>query len=450
MTGSNPDGEEGRAMFQKLYAAHVAEMQIRWERIMAAEDVAAILLHGGTPMISFLDDYEYPFRPNPLFLSWVPLTHHHDSVLLVRPGERPVLWFYQPEDYWYLPPADPESWWADQFDVRIVSSPDAWSSDLPKVRGGLIALGDAVALKARFPKAQLNPPGLLTTLELERTRKTPYEIACMRTANQQAVLGHRAAESAFREGQAEFDIHLAYLAACRQNDSRLPYHSIVALNRHGAVLHYQGRDLDPPERSRSFLIDAGSTVNAYAADITRSHSREPGEFSELIRVLDLMQQALGGKVRPGVDFKALHLETHLRIAGILADAGIIKIVAEEAVAAGLSSVFFPHGLGHFIGLQTHDVAGLLDNEGIPVPRPEGHPFLRLTRVLEASNVVTIEPGLYFIESLLERWKAGKYASAVNWRVVEAFSPYGGIRIEDNVVATVSGPENLTRAAFATV
>jgi len=435
-------------MFQKLYDAHVAEMQSRWEGIMASENVAAILVHAGTPLISFLDDYEYPFRPNPLFLSWVPLTHHHDSVLLVRPGKKPVLWFYQPEDYWYLPPANPESWWADQFDVRIVSSPDAWSSDLPKGQGGLNALGDSEALKAHFPEARLNPPGLLTRIQLERTRKTAYEIACMRKANQQAVAGHLAAERAFRDGRAEFDIHMAYLVACRQSDSRLPYHSIVALNGHGAVLHYQGRDVNPPEHSRSFLIDAGSTVNAYAADITRSYAREPGEFSELIRMLDMLQQDLGGKVRPGADFKDLHLETHLGIAGILAAAGIIKIDAEEAVATGLSSVFFPHGLGHFIGLQTHDVAGLLGNDGIPVPRPEGHPFLRLTRVLEAGNVVTIEPGLYFIHSLLQRWKAGRYASAVNWPAVEALSPCGGIRIEDNVVATASGPENLTRAAFA--
>ena len=435
-------------MFQELYDAHVAEMQSRWERSMAAENVAAILVHAGTPLISFLDDYEYAFRPSPLFLSWAPLTHHHDSVLLVRPGERPILWFYQPEDYWYLPPADPESWWADPFDVRIVSNPEAWSADLPPVPSGLNALGDSKQLKAHFPESRLNPPGLLTRIQLERTRKTAYEIACMRKANQQAVAGHLAAERAFRDGGSEFDIHLAYLAACRQNDARLPYHNIVALNGHGAVLHYQGRDIDRPERSRSFLIDAGSTVNAYAADITRSHARESGEFCELIRTLDTLQQDLAGKVRPGIDFKALHVETHLGIAGILANAGIIKISAEDAVACGLSSVFFPHGLGHFIGLQTHDVGGLLDNDGIPVPRPDGHPFLRLTRVLEAGNVVTIEPGLYFIESLLERWKAGQHASAVNWRAVEALSPFGGIRIEDNVVATASGPENLTRGAFA--
>jgi Xaa-Pro dipeptidase len=118
------------------------------------------------------------------------------------------------------------------------------------------------------------------------------------------------------------------------------------------------------------------------------------------------------------------------------------------VDTGLSSVFYPHGLGHFIGLQTHDVAGLIDNEGQEIPRPDGHPFLRLTRILEPGNVLTIEPGLYFIEPLLRQWRENGDASAINWSKIEALSPYGGIRIEDNVVVTETGCDNLTQRAFA--
>jgi len=434
-------------MFQQLYAAHVREMCVRWERIMAEENVSAILLHAGAPIVSFLDDYEYPFRPNPLFLSWVPLTHHAHCTLLIRPGEKPRLWFYQPEDYWHLPPANPEDWWAAEFDVRVVSDPDLWVAELPSSSVGMVAIGDSPSLAGHFPAALTNPPGLLTRLHLERTRKTAYEVACMQEANHRAASGHRAAERAFREGRSEFDIHLAYLEACRQNDAVLPYHSIVALNAHGAVLHYQGRDETPPGRNRSFLIDAGSSVNAYAADITRTYAAEAGDFADLVQAMDALQQRLAAKVRPGLDFKSHHRETHQGIAEILADAGVIKVSPEDAVASGLSGVFFPHGLGHFIGLQTHDVAGLIDNIGNPIPRPDGHPFLRLTRVLEAGNIVTIEPGLYFIDSLLNRWKSGSDASSVNWRTVDALRPYGGIRIEDNVLAIESGPRNLTRTAF---
>ena len=133
---------------------------------------------------------------------------------------------------------------------------------------------------------------------------------------------------------------------------------------------------------------------------------------------------------------------------VLADAGVIRVGAETAVESGLSSVFYPHGLGHFLGLQVHDVAGLIDNDGQPIPRPEGHPALRLTRVLEEGNVLTVEPGLYFIDTLLEKWRANEDASMVDWDRVEALKPFGGIRIEDNVVVRADGCDNLTRKAFA--
>jgi Xaa-Pro dipeptidase len=99
-------------------------------------------------------------------------------------------------------------------------------------------------------------------------------------------------------------------------------------------------------------------------------------------------------------------------------------------------------------LQTHDVAGLIDDHGQAIARPEGHPYLRLTRRLEAGNVVTIEPGLYFVESLLRQWKASGNPRAINWDAVQRLSPYGGIRIEDNVFITEQGNINLTRTAFA--
>jgi len=435
-------------MLEDLYGAHVRELQDRWEAAMSAHDWEAILVHAGTPLISFLDDYEYAFRANPHFLAWLPLNHHHDSVLLVRPGEKPLLWLYQPEDYWYVTPSDPEPWWADNLEVRLVAAADAWRAELPVERDKIAAIGDSPALEAVFPAQQINPGPLLTALHLGRTRKTTYEIACMREANAQAARAHLAAERAFRDGKSEFDIHLSYLRACRQNDEALPYNSIVALNHHGAVLHYQRRARSKPAESHSFLIDAGSTVNGYAADITRSYAGDSGEFADLIASMDTMQQGLAAEVRAGLDFRELHLLAHLRIADILAAAGIIKVPADDAVASGLSSVFYPHGLGHFIGLQTHDVAGLIDNEGHAIARPEGHPFLRLTRVLEAGNVVTIEPGMYFIESLLRRWKEEGDAAAVNWGAISRLAPYGGIRIEDNVVVDSSGADNLTRQAFA--
>jgi Xaa-Pro dipeptidase len=438
--------------YEQYYAAHVAEMQNRWEAALEAENLQGVLVHSGTPMYSFQDDYEYAFRPNPNFLAWLPLTHHSDSALLIVPGERPRLVYYQPVDYWYLPPSDPQSWWADHFDIEVVREPQDWSASLQKrVAGGaheIAAIGDAPSLAERFPPERINPAGLVNRVHIARTRKTPYEAACISEAARLAARAHKEAERAFRAGESEFLIHQRYLAACEHTDARLPYGNIVALNAHGAVLHYQGRERKVPQQQRSFLIDGGCTVNAYASDITRTHARESGEFAELIEAMDALELDLVSRVRAGLDYRELFLESHQEIAGILESFGIINISAAEAVESGLSSVFYPHGLGHFLGLQTHDVAGLIDNDGTAIPRPEGHPFLRLTRVLEAGNVLTIEPGLYFIEPLLRRWREQNGPAAVNWDKVAELSPYGGVRIEDNVMVTDAGCDNLTRKAFA--
>jgi len=98
----------------------------------------------------------------------------------------------------------------------------------------------------------------------------------------------------------------------------------------------------------------------------------------------------------------------------------------------------------------HDVAGYSDEQGGLIPRPDGHPYLRMTRVLEPGMVVTIEPGLYFIPTLLAKLRAGEHAAAVNWPKVELLAKFGGVRIEDEVHCTGDEPENLTRDAFAEI
>lgn len=430
---------------RELYAAHVATKQQSWEQLIAEAGVDGILLHSGSPLNSFRDDYEYPFRANPHFLGWLPLTAHPDCVLLIRPGHRPRLWYFQPEDYWHLPPADPEPWWADHFDLRVVSAMAAWQRDLPCETGIFHGVGDSPQLAQALPQGQINPAALVTGLDLLRSRKTAYEIQCIREANALALRAHHEAERAFHAGCSEFDIHLAFLAGCQQTEAELPYPDIIALNEHAAVLHYQERKRLPPGTMNSLLIDAGCTVNGYCSDITRTHAPAGSEFAELIAAMDNLQQQLGSLVAPGVDYRELHLQAHQYLAGLLQQHHLIRVAPEEAVETGLTRVFFPHGLGHFIGLQTHDVAGLIDDAGVLRERPPDHPYLRLTRVLEPGNALTVEPGLYLIDSLLRDWRRRHGPAAINWPLVEHLLPCGGIRIEDNILVTPSGGDNLTRA-----
>src|SRR5690606_31978509 len=165
----------------------------------------------------------------------------------------------------------------------------------------------------------------------------------------------RAAETTFRAGASEYDIHMAYLLAGRLTENQLPYPNIVALNQNAAVLHYQHQERMPPAQHLSFLLDAGVQVNGYACDITRTYSYRDDEFAALIEGMHRLQQTLCNQVRPGVDYAQIHLQAHCLIGDLLHQAQIIKLSGEDAAASGLTSVFFPHGVGHLLGLQVHDV-----------------------------------------------------------------------------------------------
>jgi Xaa-Pro dipeptidase len=244
-------------------------------------------------------------------------------------------------------------------------------------------------------------------------------------------------------------VHLAYCQAAGAREEELPYNNIIGYGRHAAVLHYQLLDRERAPGVKSFLIDAGAQHAGYACDITRTYSAEPGEFLDLIRSVDAAQQKLVGRVQPGTDYREIHLEAHRSVAVILVTHGIVSGTAEAAVESGLTSVFFPHGVGHLLGIMVHDASGFAAAPaGGTRAKPEGHPYLRLTRDLEPGFVVTIEPGIYFIDMLLDELKDKGLGPSVNWEQVERFKPYGGIRIEDDVVCTEGAPRNLTREGFA--
>ncbi|HET7656421.1 MAG TPA: Xaa-Pro dipeptidase [Luteimonas sp.] len=436
------------ADWPSLYRQHLETLQRRADIALERAGRDHLVVPSGTLHYQAFDDRDYPYAVNPQFKAWLPLTRNPGSWLAYTPGARPKLVYLQPRDYWHVVPKAPEGYWVPHFDIVVVRTPEEALQHLPADPGRCAIVGEPQsALGAWVPD---NPPALVDYLEYHRAYKTPYEVAMMREATRRGVRGHRAAERAFRAGASEFGIHLAYCQAVGQDSDELPYGNIVALNEHAAVLHYMDRDRLPPNPVRSFLIDAGASHGGYACDITRTWSANPAdEFQALIEAMDTAQLALCAKVRAGFDYRRLHLDAHLAIAAILRDFRIVDMAPESALETGVSSAFFPHGIGHGIGLQVHDVAGFAASDaGGTIGKPEGHPYLRLTRTLEPGFVVTIEPGLYFIEMLLEELRAGPHAGAVDWARVDAFRPYGGIRIEDDVVCTEGEPVNLTREEFA--
>ncbi|RZA36334.1 MAG: Xaa-Pro dipeptidase [Lysobacteraceae bacterium] len=434
--------------FQALYAKHLATMKRRADEALARGGFDHLVVPSGTLHYQLFDDRDYPYAVNPQFKAWLPLTRMPNCWLVHTPGQRPRVIFYQPFDYWHVVPDAPNGWWVEHFDIHVIRKPEEALALLPGPVARCAILGEAQSTLGQYTPN--NPDAVIDYLEYQRSYKTPYEIGLMREAQHLAVRGHRAAEAAFRDGRSEFAIHMAYCNAVGQDANELPYGNIIGLNEHGAVLHYTELGRTTPAPLRSLLIDAGASFHGYASDITRSYAFDrSSEFQAMIDAVDAAQLAMGEGVRAGVDYKQLHIDAHLTLMGILKDFGVIKVSPEAALATGVSAAFFPHGLGHPIGLQVHDVAGFAQSDrGGKIARPDGHPYLRMTRVLEPGMVVTIEPGLYFIDMLLEEVKKNGHADSVDWARVDAFRPYGGVRIEDEVMCTEGDALNLTRPAFA--
>jgi Xaa-Pro dipeptidase len=432
-----------------LFAAHLRELGRRSDEALQATGADQLVVYSGALAMLFLDDQSYPFKANPHFKAWVPVLDSPECFVVYTPGRRPTLLFHQPIDYWYKPPAVPSEFWVEHFDLRTLRAPAEARAHLPASLARTVFLGEPTAAIAQWSFGQVNPAVLIDHLHYERAAKTQYEIECMRRASAIAVRGHRAAERAFRNGASEYRAHMAYLEACGQREEEMPYNNIVAYNRNGAVLHYQYLEREPPDEQRSFLIDAGAQHHGYACDITRTHAAATGEFSSLIAAVDRAQQSLCAAVRPGLDYRELQVLAHRLLAGVLREADVIRAAPDSAVESGLSGVFFPHGVGHLLGLQVHDVGGFMrDASGARIEPPAGHPYLRLTRRLEPGFTVTVEPGVYFIDSLLEAARNNGHAAEINWKRVEELKPYGGIRVEDDVAVTSDGHQNLTRDAFA--
>jgi Xaa-Pro dipeptidase len=434
----------------QLYAAHLTTLMRRTDRSLAQSGFDALVIHAGRPPLQFLDDQDYPYKVNPQFKAWVPIIDNPRCVLVYTPGtERPTVLFYQAHDFWHKPAKLPTAAWTAAVNLIVIDDDSKAAAHWAK--SGRVAF---IGPEPMLPNADLesiNPKGLMVLLDYDRAVKTPYELACMRNASELGARGHTAAFAAFSHGGSEYDAHMSYLTACEQREEEMPYNNIVAYNENAAVLHYQHLERSAPSPLRSFLIDAGAQCRGYASDITRTYARSTGRFADLVQAVDRAQLALCSEILPGRDYRDVHLSAHRILGDVMQQVGLTKLPGQAALESGVTSVFFPHGIGHLLGLQVHDVGGVMgDAQGHERARPKGHPYLRLTRMLEPGVVVTVEPGIYLIDSLLATAHADERRAHIDWAVVEELKPYGGVRIEDNVATTAGKPENLTRDAFARV
>lgn len=437
---------------KELFAAHIQTVCDHADKALAvAADAEAaydgIVFHAGTQEYYHADDQPIPFRPVAHFARFAPVPGP-EHLLLVRPGKRPRLFQVVPPDYWYEPPATPQHPYAEVLDVVRVDSRDDAARQMGDVsRCAYVGNNPRAAAALRIPLPHIEPKTLLAALDWYRAYKTPYEVHCLREAARRAACGHRRVRDGFAARASERQLHAAYLEATEALEYDSPYTNIIAWDEGSAILHYQSKRTSAPDPGAVLLIDAGAGEHGYGSDLTRTYANDRAHpaFRAALDRMETLQRELVQSVRPGGSYIDMQARTHAGVAAILCDLGVLKTTADDAVARGLTRPFFPHGLGHHLGLQVHDVGGRqIDARGARREPPPGDPYLRTTRDLEAGHVLTVEPGLYFIPMLLDPYRAGADAAAFDWKLVDQLVPCGGIRIEDNVLVTPGGQEDLTR------
>ncbi len=425
------------------YRDHIAWLGREYGRVLQESGFDGVVIHSGAAkQRSIFDDQFWPLRPVPHFHHWLPLETAR-SALLVEAGKKPTLFWFNVVDFWEAArkPESDHFWTA--FDVQQVKEPAAIRALLPKGRK-LAFIGEEPSDCTLWglPDSACNAAPLVQRLDALRVTKTPYELLCLREANRRAAVGHRAVIDAFKNGEwSELELHLTYLHATQQDDAETPYKNIVALGHHSATLHHvtYGREKSP---AQTLLLDAGAKFLGYDSDITRTAVKGGGaaasSFAQLVTGLERMQQRLCASAALGRPYQELHNQSHELLAPLLREVGLAKGSDAELVATGVTRKFLPHGLGHSLGLQTHDV-------GCRNTQPEArNPWLRNTTAITTGQVFTVEPGIYFIDHLLEELRASPAGATVDWKLVEALKPFGGVRVEDDLFVLAGGVENVTR------
>jgi len=428
----------------------------RWLREQLGE--GAILLPGALPASRSYEDSHYPFRQDSHFLYYVGACEPGLAALILPDGEEILLGTPTGSDdvVWFGPRPGLEDH-ARAAGIGRAEPLDALPAMLAELRRQQVAVHYLPPYRAsrvlqlgswlEMTPAEVtagSSSDLIEAVARQRSVKSEAEVAEIENALGITAAMYRAAMAATAPGRTEAEIAAALQQPALAADRQQSFSPIVSVR--GEVLHNESYENTLAEGDL-LLIDSGAeSAHCYASDITRTvpvGGRFTSRQRDMYEVVLRAQMHAIESAAPGMTNLALHLQTARVIAAGLKDLGLMKGDTDEAVAAGAHALFFPHGLGHMLGLDAHDMEDLGDVVGYEAgeSRSEqfGLGFLRLARTLEPGFVITLEPGVYLIPALIERWLAeGRHRDFICYDKVRQMLPFGGIRIEDDVLITSRG------------
>ena len=278
-----------------------------------------------------------------------------------------------------------------------------------------------------------------------RSTKEPQEIAAIERACDVGYAMHTKAQLLIKPGVTERFVGGQVDGVARSLSQGVSFATIFS--QHGEIMHGSPSDA-PLEAGRLALCDAGCELDDYCSDNTRTMPVS-GKFTQRQREIYSIVEACHDYVlqvaKPGVKYADVHFAICRLMTERLKELGLMKGDTDEAVAAGAHAMFLPHGLGHMMGMDVHDMEGLgqiyvgFDDETRPNLEQFGTNCLRMGRRLQQGFVVTDEPGIYFIPHLIDLWrKEGHCAEFLNFDLLETYKDFGGIRIEDDLLITADG------------
>ena len=412
------------------------------------EDGGVIYLKGGSVASRYGTDYEHPFRQesNFMYLSGVDEPDFH---LLLEPSTRIYYLFAPKRDaqfaVWHGHVYTLDEY-RDQYQPDYIRYDNEISDVLNQLKPEKVyCLNEesAAAMLELGYKTDIETLG--DYLAFARSKKTEEELDLMRHAGKISSEAHIEVLKTLRPGLMEYELKATFdYYHLRNGLTQEAYTGIYGSGINSAILHYVANN-DRINDGDLFLIDAGYEYKGYAHDITRTYPAN-GKFTDdqagvYDAVLKAHKECIKA-IKPGIKMEDLHLmAARIMMEGLL-EMGLIKGNVDEIIDKNIFALFFPHGLGHLLGLDTHDVGGYLkDMEKIDRPSLK---YLRTRRTLEPGMVVTIEPGLYFVPALLEpAFNDPEKAPYLNIDKLKTMLDFGGVRIEDDIAVTADGYEDLT-------